>query len=141
MKSIVFGNIFIIEYLLGKPVSLIVFILNILDKKIYFPLEGYLLPDTYVFEHEDVNVKNIFNVILNFTEKYLDTFKEDCNYAVGLGYNGHCRNLSKKEINDRLSGNIAGAIYGINKGARFLRVHNVGAHIDAINMYNAINQI
>ncbi len=44
---------------------------------IYYPLEGYLLPDTYVFEHEDVTVKNIFNVILNFTEKYLDTFKEE----------------------------------------------------------------
>ena len=50
---------------------------EIKQKDIYYPLEGYLLPDTYVFEHEDVNVKNIFNVILNFTEKYLDTFKED----------------------------------------------------------------
>lgn len=44
---------------------------------IYYPLEGYLLPDTYVFESEDVSVKNIFNVILNFTEKFLDTYKED----------------------------------------------------------------
>lgn len=44
---------------------------------IYYPLEGYLLPDTYVFEGEDVSVKNIFNVILNFTEKFLNTYKED----------------------------------------------------------------
>lgn len=46
------------------------------QEDIYYPLEGYLLPDTYVFEDEDVTVKNIFNVILNFTEKYLDTYKE-----------------------------------------------------------------
>lgn len=44
---------------------------------IYYPLEGYLLPDTYVFENKDVSVKYIFNVILNFTEKYLDKYKED----------------------------------------------------------------
>ena len=44
---------------------------------IYYPLEGYLLPDTYVFENKDVSVKYIFNVILNFTEKYLDKYKEN----------------------------------------------------------------
>ncbi len=47
------------------------------QKEIYYPLEGYLLPDTYVFESEDVSVKYIFNVILNFTEKFLDNYKED----------------------------------------------------------------
>lgn len=47
------------------------------QEDVYYPLEGYLLPDTYVFENEDVSVKYIFNVILNFTEKYLDSCKED----------------------------------------------------------------
>ena len=47
------------------------------QKEIYYPLEGYLLPDTYVFESEDVSVKEIFNVILNFTEKFLNGYKED----------------------------------------------------------------
>lgn len=32
----------------------------------------------------------------------LDTFKEECNYSTGLGYNGHCRNLSKEEIDKNL---------------------------------------
>ena len=32
----------------------------------------------------------------------LDTYKEECNYATGLGYNGHCRNLSKDEIEKNL---------------------------------------
>ena len=47
------------------------------QEDIYYPLEGYLLPDTYVFEDEEVSVKYIFNVILNFTEKFLDTYKEE----------------------------------------------------------------
>lgn len=47
------------------------------QEDIYYPLEGYLLPDTYVFENKDVSVKYIFNVILNFTEKFLDTHKEE----------------------------------------------------------------
>lgn len=47
------------------------------DKRIYYPLEGYLLPDTYVFESKEVSVKTIFSVILNFTEKYLNTYKNE----------------------------------------------------------------
>ena len=47
------------------------------QNEIYYPLEGYLLPDTYIFENEDVSVKYIFNVILNFTEKYLNQYKEE----------------------------------------------------------------
>ena len=49
---------------------------EIKDDRIYYPLEGYLLPDTYSFENKDVSVKTIFNVILNFTDKYLTKFKE-----------------------------------------------------------------
>ena len=50
---------------------------EIKQRDIYYPLEGYLLPDTYVFENEDVSVKYIFNVILNFTEKFLNSYKEE----------------------------------------------------------------
>ena len=32
----------------------------------------------------------------------LDTYKEECNYKVGIGYNGHCRELSKEEIEKNL---------------------------------------
>ena len=46
------------------------------DDRIYYPLEGYLLPDTYIFENKDDSVKTIFNVILNFTDKYLTKYKD-----------------------------------------------------------------
>jgi glutamyl-tRNA synthetase len=35
----------------------------------------------------------------------LDTYKKECNYNVGSGYNGHCRNLSKDEIEKNLKEN------------------------------------
>jgi len=47
------------------------------DDRIYYPLEGYLLPDTYVFDNKDVSVKSIFKMILNFTEKYLNEYKDE----------------------------------------------------------------
>jgi len=49
---------------------------EIKDSRIYYPLEGYLLPDTYVFENKDVSVKDIFSIILNFTDKYLSSCKD-----------------------------------------------------------------
>lgn len=50
---------------------------EIKNSKIYYPLEGYLLPDTYVFENKDISVKNIFSVILNFTDKYLTSYRDE----------------------------------------------------------------
>ena len=49
---------------------------EIKDSRIYYALEGYILPDTYTFENKEVSVKTIFNIILNFTDKYLSTYKE-----------------------------------------------------------------
>ena len=44
---------------------------EILDNDIYYPLEGYLYPDTYEFENKNVEVKTIFNIMLNQTDKVL----------------------------------------------------------------------
>ena len=51
------------------------------DENIYYPLEGYLLPDTYTFENEDVPVKTIFNIILNYMDKYLTGKKDEFKYT------------------------------------------------------------
>ena len=50
---------------------------EIKDERIYYPLEGYLMPDTYEFKSKDVTVKEIFEVLLNHTEKYLDQYREE----------------------------------------------------------------
>ena len=47
----------------------------ITNENIYYPLEGYLYPDTYIFENADVSVKTIFNIMLNQTDKVLTKYK------------------------------------------------------------------
>lgn len=49
---------------------------EIKNKDIYYPLEGYLFPDTYFFENKDVTVKEIFEQLLNQTEKVLNEYKD-----------------------------------------------------------------
>lgn len=50
---------------------------TIKDENIYYPLEGYLCPNTYFFESKDVTVEEIFETLLNQTEKVLNKYKED----------------------------------------------------------------
>ena len=49
---------------------------EIKNKDIYYPLEGYLYPDTYNFQNKDVDVKTIFEKMLNQTDKILTKYKE-----------------------------------------------------------------
>jgi len=44
---------------------------EIKNQNIYYPLEGYLYPDTYTFENKDVNVKTIFEKMLDQMSKVL----------------------------------------------------------------------
>ena len=50
---------------------------TILDENIYYPLEGYLYPDTYSFENKDVSVKTIFEKMLDQTSKILAKYKKE----------------------------------------------------------------
>jgi UPF0755 protein len=47
------------------------------DADIYYPLEGYLKPDTYIFENENVSVEKIFKQLLDYTDKTLSKYRED----------------------------------------------------------------
>lgn|SRR5574344_267878 len=49
---------------------------EILDKKIYYPLEGYLFPDTYEV-YKNATVKDIFEKMLNQMNVKLTSYKED----------------------------------------------------------------
>ena len=48
---------------------------EILDSNIYYSLEGYLAPETYFFENEDVSVENIIETMLKQEEKVLEKYK------------------------------------------------------------------
>lgn len=58
---------------------------DILNENIYYPLEGYLWPDTYKFENRSVSVKEIFYTLLNKTEKVLEENKTQIqNSKIGI---------------------------------------------------------
>ena len=50
---------------------------DILDSKIYYPLEGYLFPETYRFKNKDVTVKEIFEKLLKQMDTILSKYKDD----------------------------------------------------------------
>ena len=49
---------------------------EIKNKDIYYPLEGYLFPDTYALENKDVKVEEIFEKMLDRMEDILSEYKE-----------------------------------------------------------------
>lgn len=55
------------------------------NSDIYYPLEGYLFPDTYQFENKNVSVEEIFEKLLEQMEKKLNNYKNDIqssNYSI-----------------------------------------------------------
>lgn len=58
------------------------------NKNIYYPLEGYLYPDTYSFENKDVSVKTIFEKMLDKMDKVLSKYREIPS-SVGQKYTAH----------------------------------------------------
>lgn len=50
---------------------------DIKKKEIYYPLEGYLFPDTYQFSSKDVSTKEIFSKMLDRTKQILDKYKQE----------------------------------------------------------------
>lgn len=50
---------------------------DILDSNIYYPLEGYLFPDTYEFSSEEVSVHEIFKKLLDQMNMILTPYKEE----------------------------------------------------------------
>ena len=59
---------------------------TILDKNIYYPLEGYLFPDTYTFSSSNVTVEEIFSSMLDQMNDKLENYKESIE---DNGYNIH----------------------------------------------------
>ena len=47
------------------------------NTNIYYPLEGYLFPETYKFKNKDVTVKEIFAAMLNQTNTILTKYKSE----------------------------------------------------------------
>ncbi len=58
---------------------------DILNKNIYYPLEGYLFPDTYRFNGRDVSAEDIFKKMLDEMNEVLTPYKDiilDSKYSI-----------------------------------------------------------
>lgn len=52
---------------------------DIKDSNIYYPLEGYLYPETYACSNKDADVKDIINKVLDETNNKLSKYKDEIN--------------------------------------------------------------
>lgn len=67
---------------------------EILNEDIYYPLEGYLHPDTYYFKDKDVDVKTIIETMLSETEEILAKYKN----SIGQNINKYIIMASMLEL-------------------------------------------
>ena len=56
--------------------------IEILNENIYYPLEGYLSPNTYEFENKDISIETIIEKMLNETDKTLQKYKNKLTNSV-----------------------------------------------------------
>lgn len=91
---------------------------DIKNNDIYYPLEGYLYPETYSF-NDDVKIEDIIKTMLDQTNKVLMEYKEDIDNSK---YSIHelvtmASIIEKEGIYDNDRKTIAGVFYNrINKG-------------------------
>ncbi len=61
---------------------------SILNPNIYYPLEGYLAPETHFFDSKDVSIESIIDTLLKQTEKnlfpYKDLMSKDVHYYMTM---------------------------------------------------------
>lgn len=50
---------------------------DILDEDIYYPLEGYLAPETYIFSSDAVSIETVTEVMLDQTEANLEPYRQE----------------------------------------------------------------
>lgn len=86
---------------------------DVKNREIYYDLEGYLFPDTYIFEKEDANLDNILSTILNHTDKKLSEYKTDIESS---GYTTHqiltlASLIELEAVSDSDRAKVAGVFY------------------------------
>jgi len=83
------------------------------NKEIYYPLEGYLSMNTYLFKNRDVTVKEIFKKMLDQTNKLLTKYKVD---VLNSKFNIHelltfASIVQSEGIDLKSMGTVAGVFY------------------------------
>jgi UPF0755 protein len=126
---------------------------EIKDDEIFYPLEGYLFPNTYNFINKDVTVEEIFEVMLNEMDKQLTPLKEELEKSE---YTVHeiltlASIIELEALNTSDRKNVSGVFYNrlnsnMSLGSDVTTYYAVGidmgdrdlykAEIEAVNAYN-----
>lgn len=123
---------------------------SILNEKLYYPLEGYLFPDTYYFANKDVSIKEIFKTLLDQMGKKLEPLRpqiEKSKYSVHeLLTLASIVELEVATIEHR--GKVAGVFYnrlnaGMNLGSDPTTYYGAGVDMSERELtreeFNAVN--
>ena len=92
---------------------------DIYNEKIYYPLEGYLFPDTYHFEPNDLDIDTIVRTILDNTSTKLEPYK---NQMQASEYTPHqiltlASIVELEAVTDEDRAKVAGVLYNrLNDG-------------------------
>lgn len=83
------------------------------NPEIYYDLEGYLFPDTYLFEKDELNLDKILDKILTNTEKKLTSLKSEVENS---GYTAHqiltlASLIELEAVTDSDRAKVAGVFY------------------------------
>src|SRR3546814_480974 len=57
---------------------------------------------------------------------------------LGLSRKSMIGHATGKPVHERVSGSIAGMLAGVARGAKIVRVHDVAASVDALEVWNAV---
>lgn len=126
---------------------------EIKNKDIYYPLEGYLFPDTYAMANKDTKPEEIFEKMLDKMESLLEPYKEEIEESK---YNVHelltlASIIETEGTNDNDRKNVASVFYnrldaGMSLGSDVTTYYSVKEdigkrdlyqkEIDAYNPYN-----
>lgn len=86
---------------------------EIFNSSIYYPLEGYLFPDTYIFERKKISIDAIIRSMLDGTKKNMESYSSKLSES---GYSFHqiltVASLTELEaLNDEDRALVAGVFY------------------------------
>ena len=71
--------------------------------------------------------------------RYLEDFKEiGCSILLGASRKSYLGKIDGSNVDERLGGSIATAIWGAERGADILRVHDVAETVQALKVWEAI---
>lgn len=117
---------------------------DIKNEYIYYPLEGYLFPDTYAISNKDVTVEEIFEKMLNQMELVLNDYREEIENSK---YSVHeiltlASVVETEGMNEDARKNVASVFYnrlklGMSLGSDVTTYYSIKVDMGDRNLYQA----